>query len=207
MDGGFALQQLRELGKVNRSVQHLGFFFNPGAEIFECNSNLHINQHCCCWRAFYIVVWVLALPVSVYALCGKHSILMQFLNTERERKSVLAASVTLNDGEFTITGMFCGTFIQLSEKFASPVIKRTAIRGRCTGGGTIRGAVNERRLVAFGTSGPGVAANCINYRIKWCVHLKCSMASENRSWPNWMNPACWRILLCNIWKWMKWKQA
>lgn len=99
------------------------------------------------------------------------------------------------------------TLRQLSENFASPIIKRTAIRGRCTGGGTIRGAVNELRLVAFGTSGPGVAANCVNYRIKWYVHLKCSTASENWSWPNWMNPACWRILLCNIWKWTKWKQA
>lgn len=30
------------------------------------------------------------------------------------------------------------------------------------------------------------------------LHLKCSFASKNWSWPNWMNPACWRILLCNI---------
>lgn len=47
-----------------------------------------------------------------------------------------------------------------------PLIKRTAIRVRCTGGETIKGAVNELHLAAFGTSGPGVAANYVNYRTK-----------------------------------------
>lgn len=45
-----------------------------------------------------------------------------------------------------------------------PPIKHTAIRVRCTGGREmITGAVNELRLVGFRTSGPGVAANSVNY--------------------------------------------
>lgn len=48
------------------------------------------------------------------------------------------------------------------------------------------------------TSGPEQQLTVL---ITWqndALHLKCSFASKNWSWPNWMNPACWRILLCNI---------
>lgn len=67
------------------------------------------------------------------------------------------ASATKNDGEFVITGSSCGPFIQLSEKFMSPLIKHTAVRVRCTGE-TIKAAVNELHLLDFGTSGSGVAS-------------------------------------------------
>lgn len=84
------------------------------------------------------------------------------------------------------------------------VIRRVSVLYRRSGSGAQRDKKQlAKKLInsiqsSSETSGPEQQLTVL---ITWqndALHLKCSFASKNWSWPNWMNPACWRILLCNI---------